>query len=163
MDISIRSAASSDLAGIWMILEPVIRAGGTYVFAQDSSKDKMLTYWLGNDKKTYVAEYEGRLVGTFYIKSNQPDFGDHICNAGFVVNPDFSGKGIGRAMGVFALREARRLGYLGMQFNFVIKSNDRAVRLWESLGFEILGEIPDAYRHPSLGLVPALIMYQALQ
>lgn len=121
-----------------------------------------MNYWINPDKRTYVAVSDGELVGTFYLKANQPDLGDHICNAGFMVSDQAKGKGVGRSMGLFALEEARRLGFQAMQFNFVIKTNVPALRLWLDLGFAIIGEIPEAYRHPDLGLVPAVIMYQKL-
>ncbi|OYX19930.1 MAG: GNAT family N-acetyltransferase [Algoriphagus sp. 32-45-6] len=162
MNIEIRRASLVERDSLWQIIEPVIRKGGSYVFAQDSSKEKIMDYWMGEDKWTFVAESSGEVVGTFYLKANQPDLGDHICNAGFIVSPQATGRGVGRFMGKMALEEACRLGFLAMQFNFVIKSNTSAVKLWQSLGFQIIGEIPDAYRHPNLGWVSALVMYQKL-
>lgn len=158
----IRKAIPKDESILWEIIQPIIRAGGTYVFAQESSKEKMIGYWINPDKYTYIAEWEGVIVGTFYIKANQPDLGDHICNAGFMVSKDYSRKGFGRALGEFALKEAKVLGFKAMQFNFVVETNSRAVRLWKNLGFEVIGKIPEAYRHPELGLVSALIMYRKL-
>jgi len=158
----IRKANKEDQDSLWEIICPIIRTGGTYVFDPNSCKEKMMNYWLNDDKLTYAAEIEGAILGTFYLKANQPDLGNHICNAGFMVSEKASGKGIGKAMGKFALLEAKRLGFEAMQFNFVIKTNEKAVVLWESLGFEVIGEIPEAYRHPQLGPVPALIMYQKL-
>jgi GNAT superfamily N-acetyltransferase len=122
----------------------------------------MMCYWLNPDKETYVAEEKGAIVGTFYLKANQPDFGNHICNAGFMVSPGAQGKGIGKKIGLFAIQEARNLGFRAMQFNFVIKTNENAIKLWKSIGFDVIGEIPSAYRHPELGDIPALIMYLKL-
>ena len=119
-------------------------------------------YWLGADKTTFAIERGGALVGTFYLKANQEGLGDHICNAGFVVAPEVEGQGLGRWMGKFAQAEAKSRGFLAMQFNFVIQTNQPAVHLWKSLGFSVLGEIPEAYRHPKLGLVSALIFYKKL-
>jgi GNAT superfamily N-acetyltransferase len=102
-------------------------------------------------------------LGTFYLKANQEGFGDHICNAGFVVDQKAEGQGVGTWMGLRALEEAKDRGFLAMQFNFVIQTNQRALGLWASLGFNVIGEIPDAYRHPQLGMVPALILYRKLQ
>jgi GNAT superfamily N-acetyltransferase len=161
-ELTFRLANELDGSSLWELIKPIIRKGGTYVFLPNSSRDKMMNYWLNSDKKTYIAELEGEIVGTFYIKNNQPDLGDHICNAGFMVTQNQEGKGIGKEMGKFALSEAKRLGYQAMQFNFVLESNVHAVKLWKSLGFEILGKIPEAYRHPELGLVSALILYQRL-
>lgn len=162
MSITIRRSELSDLESLWGIIEPIIRSGGAYVFDPESSKEKIMNYWTDTDKITFVAEVGGSILGTFYLKANQPDCGDHIVNAGFMVSAQTRGKGVGSAMGKFAMEEARRLGFLAMQFNFVIKTNLPAVKLWKDLGFKIIGEVPDAYRHPELGLVPALIMYQKL-
>ncbi|MCF1751162.1 GNAT family N-acetyltransferase [Mariniradius sediminis] len=160
--INFRKATLADRQALWQIIQPVIRQGGTYVFSPDSDEEKMMGYWLGSDKQTYVAEIEGKIVGTFYIKENQPDLGNHVCNAGFIVDPNTAGQGIGRQMGLFALSEAKRLGYQAMQFNFVVSTNSHAVHLWQSLGFQIIGEVPDAYRYPERGMVSALVMYQKL-
>ena len=122
----------------------------------------MMDYWMEVDKVTFVVEIEGVVVGTFYLKANQEGLGDHICNAGFVVSRDMEGQGLGRWMGEYAQEVAKSRGFLAMQFNFVIQSNQKAVRLWKSLGFSVIGEIPEAYRHPNLGLVPALIFYKKL-
>jgi ribosomal protein S18 acetylase RimI-like enzyme len=160
--LQIRKAYPTDEQALWEILEPIIRKGGTYVFSTQRTKSEMMEYWLNLDKETYVAEENGLILGTCYIKPNQPDLGVHICNAGFMVSPTAWGKGIGRALGVFAIEEAKSQGYQAMQFNFVIKTNEVAVRLWKSLGFQIIGEIPSAYRHPELGEVSALILYKRL-
>jgi GNAT superfamily N-acetyltransferase len=157
-----RIATNEDEEALWGILEPMVRKGGTYVFSLDKSKESLMGYWMGADKFTFVVERGGELLGTFYLKANQEGLGDHICNAGFVVAPSAEGQGIGRWMGEFAQTEAKNRGFLSMQFNFVIKSNQRAVQLWKSLGFAVIGEIPEAYRHPDLGLVPALIFHKKL-
>ena len=122
----------------------------------------MLDYWCGAGKHTYVATIAGKVAGTFVLKDNQPDLGSHIVNAGYMVAPDAGGLGIGKAMGEFSIAEAKLLGYKAMQFNFVIKSNERAVRLWEKLGFKVIGEIPEAFDHQQLGFTNAYIMYRKL-
>ncbi|HEY2584068.1 MAG TPA: N-acetyltransferase [Mucilaginibacter sp.] len=160
--IEIRKAISSDHDEIWDIIREVISTGDTYVFSPDSSKEKMLTFWCKGDKNTYVALINNKIVGTFFIKSNQPDLGSHIANAGYMTLPSALGKGIGTEMGMFSLREAKRLGYKAMQFNIVIKSNERAIALWKKLGFEIIGEIPDAFNSTQNGLINAYIMYRKL-
>lgn len=103
-----------------------------------------------------------KIVGTFFLKDNQTDLGSHVANAGYMVAPDAKGLGVGRRMAEFSLDEARRLGYRAMQFNFVVKTNAVAVRLWQDLGFEIIGEIPEAFQHREHGLTNALIMYRKL-
>jgi L-amino acid N-acyltransferase YncA len=160
--IEIRKAAEEDKPQIWEIIKQVISAGETYVFHPNSGAEKMLAYWCAADKKTYVALSENKIVGTFFIKDNQPDLGSHIANAGYMVAQEAKGKGVGKLMAQFSLEEARRLGYRAMQFNFVVKSNQVAVKLWLDLGFEIIGEIPEAFQHAEKGLINALIMYRKL-
>jgi L-amino acid N-acyltransferase YncA len=160
--VHFRPAVASDNDAIWNIIKEVIKSGDTYVFYPDSSREKMLDYWLAGDKKVYVAEVADKIVGTFTLKNNQPDMGSHIANASYMMDPQHSGMGIGKIMGEYSVEEARRLGYLAMQFNIVIKSNQRAVNLWKGLGFKILGEIPDALNHPVLGMTNAYVMHRAL-
>lgn len=160
--VEIRKAKPEDHEQVWDIIRQVIAGGDTYVFSPDSSKEKMLEFWFGQDRHTYVATIADKVVGTFVIKDNQPDLGSHIANAAYMTSPDASGQGIGMAMGEFSLVEAKRLGYKAMQFNIVIAINQRAVRLWEKLGFKIIGEIPEAFNHRQHGLTNAFIMYRKL-
>jgi ribosomal protein S18 acetylase RimI-like enzyme len=172
MNLEIRKATENDRDEVWKIIRAVISTGDSYTFAPDSSRERMLGFWFGEDKETYVAVESvasvladastPQILGTFFLKANQPDLGSHICNAGYMVSPNTKGKGIGRKMAEFSLPEAKRLGFKAMQFNFVVKSNEIAVKLWLSLGFEIIGEIPEAFQHQDLGLVNALIMYRKL-
>lgn len=160
--LQIREATESDKPQIWQIIKSVIATGDSYVFYPHSSREKMLGYWFSEEKKVYVAALENKIVGTFYLKPNQPDLGSHICNAGYMVSAEAKGQGIGRKMAEFSLLEARRLGFRAMQFNFVVKSNERAVKLWLALGFEIIGEIPEAFQNQEKGFTNALIMYRKL-
>src|SRR5476649_2918885 len=114
--IEIRTAVPSDHEEIWNIITDVISTGDTYVFSPDSSKEKMLNFWCSEDKQTYVALIDNKLAGTFFLKDNQPDLCSHIANAGYMTSPDAFGKGIGKAMGEFSIKEAKRLGYKAMQF-----------------------------------------------
>lgn len=106
---------------------------------------------MAKDKVAYVAELDGEIVGTFYLKANQPDRGDHVVNAGYLVSVNASGKGVDKAMAEFSFLEARWMGFHAMQFNFVVKSNTRAFNIWKKMGFEIAGEVPEAFQHPKLG------------
>lgn len=160
--LKIRQAREEDHDPIWQIIREVISKGDTYVFEPASSRDDMLAYWCGAEKHTFVALLQDKVVGTFIIKDNQPGLGAHIANASFMVAESFSGQGIGKKMGEYALAEARRLGYRAMQFNMVVGSNQRAVHLWQSLGFEIIGEVPEAFRHPGGSFSSAFIMYRRL-
>lgn len=158
----IRTAEEKDHATLWRIIQPVISKGDTYVFLPETGQSEMLEYWCGPDKFCYIAELEGEIVGTFVIKDNLPGLGAHVANASFMVAHEFQGRGIGKKMGAYALQEAKRLGYRAMQFNVVVKTNLAAVKLWERLGFEIIGEIPEAFHHSKLGFVNAYIMYRKL-
>jgi ribosomal protein S18 acetylase RimI-like enzyme len=160
--LDIRKAIPEDYDQIWNIIQEVISKGDTYAFDPNSSRQAMLDYWCGDDRYTYVATDNGEVLGTFVIKDNQPGLGSHIANAGYMVTEKAAGKGIGKTMGEFSLEEAKRLGYTAMQFNIVVKSNTRAVQLWQKLGFTIIGEIPDAFNHKQNGLTNAYIMYRKL-
>ena len=163
MICEIRPFRPEDEDRVWEIIREVISAGDTYTFAPDSSREEMIGYWCGKDKYTFVAESDNLVLGTFIIKPNQPGLGDHIANASYMTHHDARGKGIGTAMATFSLEKARELGFQAMQFNIVIKSNEGAVRLWQKLGFEIIGEIPGAFRHAGRGLTNAYIMYKSLR
>ena len=158
----IRPAAASDGDAIWAILEPVIRAGETYALDRDMSRTEALAYWTGGDHETFVAEDGDRVVGTYFLRPNQAGGGNHVCNCGYVTAADSGGKGVARMMHEHSLQRARERGFRAMQFNFVISSNERAVRLWQSLGFDTIGRLPDAFLSPSLGYVDALVMYRTL-
>lgn len=160
--LQIRTANESDKPAVWQIIKAVIATGDTYVFEPDTPEEEMIAYWFAPEKHTYVAEDAGTIVGTFWLKANQPGLGSHVCNAAYMVAPDAAGRGIGRKMAEFSFDEARRLGFTAMQFNFVVRSNTAAVKLWESIGMEVIGEIPDAFRHRELGLTNAYIMYRKL-
>ncbi|HMO82007.1 MAG TPA: GNAT family N-acetyltransferase [Pyrinomonadaceae bacterium] len=160
--VTIRKAESRDRDAVWEVIRSVIAGGDTYVFDPETPREEMLEYWFSPEKHVYVAEEDGSVLGTFWLKPNQPDLGDHVCNAAYMVSPDAHGKGIGRQMAEFSLDEARRLGFSAMQFNFVVASNTAAVRLWESIGMRIIGTVPNAFRHKELGLTDAFIMYRNL-
>ena len=165
--VKIRRANDADQDAVWEIIREVIAGGDTYVFDPGSSKEEMLEYWFSPEKSVYVvseaSSHENEVIlGTFWLKPNQPGLGDHVCNAAYMVAPAAHGKGIGRKMAEFSLEEARRLGFTAMQFNFVVASNTAAVRLWQSIGMEIIGTIPKAFRHKTLGPTDAYIMYRKL-
>jgi GNAT superfamily N-acetyltransferase len=160
--IEIRKAKEEDKPEIWKIIKAVISTGDTYTIAPDAPEEEVMSWWFGSDKHTYTALSGGGIVGTFFLKANQPGLGAHVGNAGYMVSPDARGKGVGRYIAEWSLDEARRLGFSAMQFNFVVKSNEGAVRLWQKLGFEVIGEIPEAFDHSQLGLTNAFIMYRKL-
>jgi GNAT superfamily N-acetyltransferase len=164
-DVSFRRATDQDWPAIWPIVRAVVSAGDTYMFSPDLTEDAARRTWLfdGADRHvTYVGKIDSRIVATARLKPNHAGPGDHVANAAWMVSPDVSGKGVGRRFGEFVLAEARRLGFSGMQFNAVVASNERAIRLWTTLGFGIVGTVPDAFRHPKEGLVPIHVMYRPI-
>ena len=158
----IRPATQQDRRAIWRILEPVIRAGETYTLPRDMSEADAVAYWCGPDRETFVAEEGGAIVGTYYIRANQKGGGAQVANCGYMTAAGSTGKGIARRMCEHSLQHARARGFKAMQFNFVVSSNERAVRLWQSLGFETVGRLPCAFEHPRHGFVDALVMFRAL-
>ena len=158
----VRKAIPADHDPIWVILQEIIQQGDVFAWPQNTSKEAMLAYWCHHDKHTYVALEQGEIAGTFFIQNNQPGLGSHVANAGYAVATKMAGRGIGKFMGEYSLTEAKKLGYTAMQFNLVVKSNEKAVALWKKIGFEIIGEIPDAFKHAKNGLTNAYIMYRNL-
>lgn len=158
----IRKAEPRDAEAIAEIILPTFREGSTYTVDPDISAADARAYWLSPDKETFVAEDAGVIVGTYIMRPNQAGGGRHVCNCGYMTRAGATGRGIARAMCLHSLDHARSRGYRAMQFNFVVATNERAVRLWQSLGFEIVGRLPGAFRHPVHGYVDALVMYQTL-
>ncbi len=160
--MQIRRAQPADVAAIAEIIVPTFREASTYTIDPNISEEAALAYWLSTDKETFVAEVDGLILGTYFIRPNQGGGGRHVCNCGYITRSGATGRGIARAMCLHSLAHARSSGYRAMQFNFVVATNERAVRLWESLGFEVVGRLPGAFQHPSQGVVDALIMYRSL-
>jgi L-amino acid N-acyltransferase YncA len=158
----IRPAEPRDMAAIWAILEPVIRAGETYAYPRDMDRETALSRWCGADRQTFVAEVGGHVVGTYYLRANQTGGGAHVANCGYVTAAEARGRGVARAMCAHSLDAARAAGFRAMQFNFVIATNKGAIRLWQAMGFETVGRLPGAFVHPALGEVDALVMYRRL-
>lgn len=153
---------SADADAVWAILEPILRAGDVYALPTDWPRDAALAYWLAPHHEVFVAELDDRVEGTYYLRTNQQGNGSHVANCGYATAPRSSGRGIARAMCIHSLDRARARGFRAMQFNFVVATNERAVRLWESMGFAIVGRLPGAFAHPTLGDVDALVMHRAL-
>jgi L-amino acid N-acyltransferase YncA len=185
--VNIRPAVEEDRDAIWNIFHEVVAAGDTYAFDSQMSREDALAYWFRADTQTYVAEedrysvgeavrfpgtltasptgreQDGHLVGTYILRPNQPGAGSHVANAAFMVALNARGKGIGRGMGEHCLSEARRLGFRAIQFNFVVSTNEPAIRLWKRLGFNIVGTLPGAFQHPEKGYVDVYIMFRSLE
>lgn len=161
--MEIRLAKVSDADGIWALLRPVFRAGDTYAIDPQISRDAALAYWMDLPAATYVATQAGAIVGTYYIKTNQQGGGSHVCNCGYIVGEAARGQGLAAQMCAASQKQALALGFQAMQFNFVLESNTGAVKLWHRLGFETVGIIPKAFKHPNLGLVAAHVMFKWLR
>lgn len=158
----IREATQTDINQIWPIFHAIVSAGETYAYPQDTSKKEANRLWMDLPRKTYVAEEERQILGTYYIKTNQAGPGNHVCNCGYMVSSKARGKGLATSMCEHSQKIAIELGYKAMQFNFVAASNEGAIRLWEKLGFDIVGRLPMAFNHPDRGFVDALVMYKWL-
>ncbi len=160
--MTIRPADPSDFDAMWPIFQAIVATGTTYAFAPETPREEAFAYWFGPGISSWVADEDGRIVGMYKLIANRRDLGSHVANASFMVDPASSGRGTGHLMGLHCLREARRAGYLAMQFNFVVSTNEPAVALWQKLGFEIVGTLPRAFQHRERGLVDAYVMYRFL-
>jgi L-amino acid N-acyltransferase YncA len=160
--LNIRPATDADRDAVWLIFHETIAAGDTYALDPLMLRGDALAYWFALGTQTYVAEQDRQLIGTYILKPNQLGGGAHVANAAFMVASRARGQGIGRAMGEHCLSEARRLGFWAMQFNFVVSTNESAIRLWKQLGFEIVGTLPKAFLHPQHGFVDVYVMFRSL-
>jgi ribosomal protein S18 acetylase RimI-like enzyme len=162
VDLIIRPAEERDRDAIWRILEPTIRAGETYTLPRDFTRAQALDYWFAPAHEVFVAEDVGSVLATYYLRANQQGGGSHVANCGYMTAPAASGRGLARAMCAHSLERARDRGFRAMQFNFVVSTNHRAIRVWESFGFEIAGRLRGVFLHPTLGYVDALVMLRDL-
>lgn len=160
--MEIRPAQPADAAAIAEIIVPTFRAASTYAIDADISEADAVAYWLGADKTPFVAVDSGRVVGTYYLRRNNGGNGSHVCNCGYMTHAAHTGRGIAQALCAHSLEQARAAGYRAMQYNYVVSTNERAVRLWQHMGFQIVGRLPGAFRHPEQGYVDLLVMFQTL-
>jgi len=159
----IREATENDFDAIWPIFNEIVSMGETYAYPRDTTKEEALKIWLEIPRKTYVVEEDDRILGTYYLRTNQAGPGNHVCNCGYMVSSKARGKDLATAMCEHSQKMALELGYKAMQFNFVVSSNEGAVRLWHNLGFKTVGRLPRAFNHPTKGYVDALVMYKWLE
>ncbi|MGB1544619.1 MAG: GNAT family N-acetyltransferase [Spongiibacter marinus] len=160
--MQIRDAKDSDWDQIWPFFQDIAQAAETYAYEPDIDKHAAQNLWMQLPRRTFVAEEDGVVLGSYYIKTNQAGPGNHVCNCGYMVSSAARGRGLATAMCEHSQRLALELGYKAMQFNFVASSNEGAVRLWRKLGFDIVGRIPNAFNHPKQGYVDAFVMYKWL-
>ena len=160
---TIRTMNPQDWPEVWAILEPIVRGAQAYVFAPDTSEEEMRRVWVDLPAATFVASDEsGQILGSYYIKPNQPGLGAHVSNCGYATAVQAQGRGVASAMCEHSQRQALAMGFQAMQFNYVVASNESAVRLWQKHGFKIVGTVPEAFQHHRLGLVDVLVMYKKL-
>ena len=160
--IEIRLAKDKDWVQIWPIVREVFQSGTTYAYSPETNKEKAYEIWMNTPTATYLALSDGIVAGTYYIRPNQPELGSHVCNAGYMVSSSARGQGLGRALCAHSLQEAVRLGFKAMQYNLVVVTNRYAIKLWQDMGFEIVGTLPRAFNHKEMGLVDAHILYRLL-
>jgi len=161
--MNIRETTDEDFDEIWNIFQEVVSLGDTYAYSPDTSKEDALKIWIQAPRKTFIIEENSKILGTYYLKTNQAGPGDHVCNCGYMVSSAARGKGLATTMCEHSQEIAIELGYKAMQFNFVASTNEGAIRLWNKLGFATVGRLPKAFNHPSKGYVDALVLYKWLE
>jgi L-amino acid N-acyltransferase YncA len=160
--MTIRPAIPEDREFILDIFTEILAAGETFALPQDFPRADALAFWYGDENTVFICEESGRILGSYYLKPNHSGPGRHVANAGYIVAAEERGKHIGRTMAEHSIGEARRLGFRSMQFNFVVSTNESAVRLWKELGFGVVGTLPGVFRHPTRGYVDAYVMFMDL-
>lgn len=160
--LTLREATDADWPAIWALFHAVAVAGDAFAYDETTPESVARKLWFEPPAHAVVAEAAGRVVGTYYVRPNQPGRGDHVANAGYITAADARGQGVASALCQHSLETARRLGFAAIQFNFVVATNAAAIRVWERHGFAVVGRLPGAFRHVTLGLVDALVFFRAL-
>jgi len=165
--MKIRKYKESDWKYLWPIIEKVFRTGETYPYSPDITEDEAYSKWIETPQETYVCldvcnENDNKILGTYYIKPNQPTLGAHVCNCGYIVSENARGKGVATRLCEHSQQIAIELGFRAMQYNLVVSTNTAAIHLWKKLGFDIIGTLPKAFKSRSHGYVDALLMYKEL-
>jgi len=162
-DPRIRPATDDDWAEIWPFFAAIVADGETYAYPDDLTSEQARDLWTERPPGlTVVLEEDGRVLGTAKMGPNRPSRGDHVGTASFLVDPAASGRGIGRALATYVVDWHRTQGYAGIQFNAVVETNAAAVHLWRSVGFEVIGTVPGAFRSARHGRVGLHVMYRGL-
>ncbi len=160
--VKIRRAETQDFPEIWRIFKNVIAKGDTYVNGSETTEEQARAKWMSETAKTFVAEIDSKIVGAYLLRANQVDRGSHVANASYIVDENARGQGVGKALALHSIASAKEDQYRAMQFNFVVSTNKAAVNLWKSVGFQIIGTIPQGFKHATLGYVDAYIMFREL-
>ncbi|MBV8938355.1 MAG: GNAT family N-acetyltransferase [Alphaproteobacteria bacterium] len=164
MTVTIRTATSGDFPAIYTLFQQTLHEGSTYSYTpEEMTRARSRRYWLtAPETHCFVMLDNGQFAGVCAIRPNRTGRARHVANASFIVHPEHRGRGVGRAMGLHVLEKAKQLSYAAIQFNFVVSANGAAVRLWQSLGFEIVGTLPKGFDHATLGRVDVYIMHRFL-
>jgi GNAT superfamily N-acetyltransferase len=158
----LREIRADEFEQAWPVFKAVIATGDTYSYPPDLDEQTARAMWTTPPSRCFVAERDGQVLGCYMLRPNQPGLGDHVANAGYMVAPVARGQGIAGRMCEHSLEQARRAGFTAMQFNFVVASNTSAVRLWQRHGFQLVGTVPGAFRHTTLGPTDIHIMHRLL-
>lgn len=158
----IRPAVPEDFDRIWPFFHEIVAAGETFVYPPDGTRAEGFDLWFGHGHQVFVYEEDGAILGSYFLRRNQPGLGGHVCNCGYMVAPEARGRGVASALCAHSQATALAQGYRAMQYNFVVSTNEQAIRLWQKHGMEIVARLPKAYNHKRLGYVDALVMYKWL-
>jgi GNAT superfamily N-acetyltransferase len=160
--VRIREIAPDEFPLVWPIFQAVVAGGDVFAYGPETSFDEAKHIWTAPPTRAFVAERDGAVVGSYMLRPNQPDLGDHVANAGYIVASNARNQGIARVLCEDSLARAATAGFAAMQFNFVVATNASAVHLWTSCGFTTVGRVSGAFRHSRLGFVDVLIMHRRL-
>lgn len=160
--VTIREATEADWPAIWGLFRAVCAAGDSYAYDEHTTEEAARKLWFDPPAKGYVAEEDGQLLGTYFLRPNQPGRGSHVANGGYMVTEAARGRGLASAMCAHSIETARGLGYRAMQFNFVVSTNEAAVRAWRKHGFAVAATLPGAFRHATRGFVDVYVMWRGL-
>ena len=158
----IRETTPADWPAIWGLFQEAAASGEVFAYDEHTSEEVARKLWAELPAVAFVVEEAGTILGTYYVRPNQPGRGNHVANAGYIVARAARGRGIASAMCEHSLDAARKLGFTAMQFNFVVSTNASAIHVWEKHGFAVVGRLPGAFRHVELGTVDALVMFRVL-
>lgn len=160
--ITIREIDAGEFNLVWPLFRSVVAAGDTYSYPPDLSFEQARDWWTSPPTRCFIAERDKLVLGCYMLRPNQPGLGDHVANAGYMVSPAARGQGVASAMCEHSMAQARDAGFTAMQFNFVVSTNTAAVRLWQRHGFQIVGQVPGAFRHAAHGPTDVYVMHRHL-
>lgn len=160
--LTIRNATETDWPALWVMFQGVATAGDVFAYDENTTEEVARKLWFDPPTVCFVADEGDRIVGSYFLRCNQPGRGSHVANGGYMVSPEVRGRGIASAMCEHSIATAHQLGFTAMQFNFVAASNASALRVWQKHGFVVVGRLPGAFRHKEFGFIDALVMFKTL-